>query len=164
MGLWEWRNANVQQARAESAEMVKSELAGLSERLKERRELLVEIETSFSLPAWRPSGMPRSSSSSFRRQESAVLKATEVREQVNRLERTLNSYIEVLRNAPEGMVRYREEKIRLLTMRYLHGKPWADIQWAIMATTPEGKKSDQRRLMRWHDRATSEIWEYWDRK
>ena len=154
----------MQGARAENANMIKTELSGLAERLQSRKELLVEVETSFSLPAWKPSGMPRSSSASFRRQESAVLKAAEVREQIRRLEGRICTYIDVLKNTPAGVIRNRDDKVRLLTMRYLQGKPWADIQWALMGTTPAGKKSDQRRLMRWHDRATSEIWEYWDRK
>lgn len=147
-----------------SAAKVQDDLQTMSERIAELREKEAEIQTAFSLPAWTPSEVPKNRSGSYRRQEDAIVAFQDIRKRIAYLERCINDYIDVIRNAPEGVVRGRERMVYLLERRYLDRCQWGIIAADLFQREPdyyEKVPAYLRKTHRLHNAACKSIWQLW---
>lgn len=145
--------------RHEISNHVKSDLKQMAARLKELRELRAEVVTAFSLPAWCPSAVPRNTSASFRRQEAAILRASNIDDRINCIKAQIQSYIDVIRANRESVANP-DEKIYILERRYLDGVEWAKIQSELFGDNDKNKI--KRKMYRLHDSACADVFIYWE--
>ena len=133
----------------------------MSDQLAELRNRLCEIETVLSLPAVQLSSVPINRSCGMRRQEDAIVRVADIRLRIASVQAGINSYVDVLRDVPEGLIRDRERKIRLLEMRYLGRKDWKVIATKLYGEDFEKLNANIRKSHRLHDAACRDIWRFW---
>ena len=142
---------------------MQDDLQAMSERLIELREKQLEIQSAFSLPAWKPSAVPKNRSSGQRRQEDAITALMDVQRRITYLEKCVNEYIDVLREAPVA-IKDQARKIRMMELRYFHGYEWPVILEVLYGNEPDfalKRKTYKRKMYRLHQAAITNIWKLW---
>ena len=142
---------------------MQDDLQAMSERLIELREKQQEIQSAFSLPAWKPSAVPKNRSSGQRRQEDAITALLDVQRRISYLEQRVNEYIDVLREAPVA-IKDQARKVKMMELRYFHGNEWPVILEVLYGNEPDfaqKRKTYRRKMFRLHQAAITNIWTLW---
>ena len=145
--------------------LMKTELEDLSTALLEQRELLQALRSGSALRAARLTGMPKAphGSGRFRFESDRIAAIITTENKIHRLEDDIRERIAVIRDHSDE-VRNAAQKVRLLNLRYLHGREWGDVLAALYGSQGDflqRRESYRRSMFRMLDAACAEVWLYW---
>lgn len=128
--------------------------------IKELKEYREVIYTKYTLKAPRITGMPRSGSIGKHGLEDGVMELTSIDRKIERHKQAIADVIQVLEDN-RSVIKCADEYIELLTMRYVQGLQWPEIQIAIYG---DAGNTSKRRMFRKLNAAFKSVWNFWGKR